>query len=182
MDRVICHPMHRAIFLVCMALTPGCVTIPQTTTFYPEDSAPYGPAPAMAGCPTPQRTPSDAAAIVALINAERSTNGLGSVRLSPALSAVAQQHACDNAARSSTSHQGSDGSDLSERLRRGGIQARLAAENTGLGFTSPASAFAWWMASPDHRANILLAQITEVGVGEADGAKPAWVIDFLQSR
>jgi uncharacterized protein YkwD len=104
------------------------------------------------------------------------------VRLSPALSAVAQQHACDNAARASTSHQGSDGSDLSERLRRGGIQAQLAAENTGLGFTSPESAFAWWMASPGHRANILLAQITEIGVGEADGSKPAWVINFLKRR
>lgn len=63
-----------------------------------------------------------------------------------------------------------------------GITVQLAAENTGLGFTSAESAFAWWMASPDHRANILLARITEVGIGEADGVKPAWVIDFLQRR
>jgi uncharacterized protein YkwD len=180
MRHLSCYPLHRVIFLLCLALAPGCATVPQTTTHYPEDSKPYGPAPDAASCPTPARTASDAAEIVALINAERGKNGLGPVRLSPKLSAVAQQHACDNAARSSTSHQGSDGSDLSERLRRGGIQPQLAAENTGLGFTSPARAFAWWMASPAHRANILLKGITEIGVGEADGAQPAWVIDFLQ--
>lgn len=174
------RPVHHAILLFGMALMAGCVTATQSTASYPEDSRPHGPTPA--SCQVPQRTASDAAAVLALINAERRNSGLGSVRLSPALSAVAQQHACDNAARSSISHQGSDGSDLSERLRRDGFTVHLAAENTGLGFTSPERAFAWWMASPDHRANILLSQITEIGIGEADGAKPAWVIVFLKGR
>jgi uncharacterized protein YkwD len=166
----------QAVLLLCLALAAGCTV----TTVAPGDSGPISPAPASADCPAPPGLAADSSALLALINAERVGAGLSAVRLSPALSAVAQQHACDNAARSSTSHQGSDGSDLSARLRRGGIAISLAAENTGLGFSSPEAAFAWWMGSPDHRANILLPQITQIGIGKAQGAKTAWVINFIR--
>lgn len=176
MWQIIIGPVRAAVVLLSMAVLVGCVTTQTTST--PTGSSGM----ATASCPAPQGAAADAAILLSLINAERAKAGVGSVRLSPALSAVAQGHACDNAARSSTSHTGSDGSDLSARLRRGGVSVGVAAENTGLGFASPEAAFAWWMASPAHRANILLGRITEIGVGQAEGAKTAWVINFAQRR
>jgi uncharacterized protein YkwD len=114
------------------------------------------------------------------MNTERALAGLPAVRLSSSLSTVAQRHACDIAARQTTSHEGSDGSTLAERLQRGGIAISFAAENTGLGFDTPQLAMAGWMSSPGHRANILAPQVMQIGLGQADGVpRPTWVLNFV---
>ena len=64
------------------------------------------------------------------------------------------------------------------RLRRGGITALMVAENTASGQRTPEAVMAGWMASPQHRANILRAAARSFGLGQADGAQPYWVTDF----
>lgn len=168
----------------------GCVVIPIPLPRgagavvgyrYPADADP-GPAPAAAHCPTPTRTGAMAAEVVTRVNAERQAHGLAALRSSSRLDQVAQAHACDNAARTGYSHTGSDGSGLQQRLLRGGYHLRLAAENTGLGFDTPDRLVQFWMASPHHRSNILNPGLTEVGVGLADGSRPAWVLDMAKPR
>ncbi len=173
--------MSRAALLL-PALLAACVVIP-AGMHYPADDQPVTAWPASADCPVPARSAADARALVALINGQRAQAGLAPLTLSAPLSDIAHRHACDNAARQSVSHDGSDGSDLAARLHRAGVRVSLAAENTGLGFSSPGIALEWWMASPPHRANILRPEITQVGVGQADGVpRPTWVLDFVAPR
>jgi uncharacterized protein YkwD len=116
--------------------------------------------------------------IIAGVNALRAQNGLSPVQPDATLGRIAQGHACDNAARRSFSHTGSDGSDLGRRLDRGGYRWRSAIENTGLGQKTPAAMIAYWTKSSGHRANILQGDLREAGVGVARGSdgRNAWVL------
>jgi uncharacterized protein YkwD len=148
---------------------------------YPDQPKPTA-APASSRCAAPARAGKMAGAVIAQVNAQRKAKGLGALRASPKLMKAAQAHACDNAARGGYSHVGSDGSDLSTRIRRTGYKIRVAAENTGLGFDDPARLVSFWMNSPGHRANILNPRVTDVGVGLADGARPSWVLNMATGR
>ena len=188
------RPAIRILTLAtCLAL-PGCIVIP-----VPErvaDKVPLaiplpkletggnpGPAPATSHCPASPDAAAFQAQILGYTNALRAQNGLPALRAAPALARVAQAHACDNAARGSYAHEGSDGSTLANRLKRGGYPIRRAAENTGLGFAgSPDKMFAFWQGSPLHRANLLDPDVTELGLGLAEGAKPAWVLVLAKRR
>jgi uncharacterized protein YkwD len=182
--------MSRAAFLFCLLL-PACVVVPIAVPIGVVTPATPAPAPARpptawpttSDCPVPARAAADARVIVSLVNAERAAVGLSPLAFSAPLSGVAHRHACDNAARQTISHDGSDGSTLAQRLERGGIAVRMGAENTGLGFSSPQIAMERWMKSPGHRANILTPEITLIGVGQADGVpRPTWVLDFIKPR
>ena len=152
----------------------GCVPV-----VIPQDAAqPLRDQPALANCPVPARSATDVPQVVALMNAERARAGLAPLILSAKISAVAQAFACENAARGSITHTGTDGSNLTERLRRGGVAASMVSENTAALYGTPAGAVAAWMASPPHRANILRPNARAVGVGQADGTRAAWVVDF----
>ena len=139
---------------------------------------PARPWPATATCPVPARSATDARTLVTLINVERTKAGLAPLSLSPAISSVAHKFACEIAARGDIGHSGSDGSSLSERLRRGGVSAGVVAENNASGQRSAAEVVAAWMASPHHRENILRRDVTRIGLGQADGAQAVWVADF----
>jgi uncharacterized protein YkwD len=190
------HPLLTRLALPALATSFGltaCIAVPipipietAPRTFvvgqkYPDHPNP-GVNPVSARCSTPSRAGAEAGAVIAGVNAQRKAHGLSALRPSPALMKAAQSHACDNAARNIYSHVGSDGSDLGTRLRRTGYQLRVAAENTGYGFSSAAKAVDFWMRSPGHRANILNPSVTEIGVGLADGARPNWVLDMAKRR
>ena len=133
----------RFAIVLSAPLLAACIPIPVSIDLgTPAQSGPVTPWPATAHCPMPERGPRDAARLQGLINAQRAKAGLRPVALSPDLSEVSRKHACDNAARQATGHKGSDGATLADRLRRKGIAFRQAAENTGLGFTSPEAAMA----------------------------------------
>jgi uncharacterized protein YkwD len=121
--------------------------------------------------------------VIQEVNAERAGSGLPPLQANARLTRAAQGHACDNAARGGYSHTGSNGSDLTDRLRAAGYRFSAAAENTGRGFGSPERAVEWWMNSRGHRANILMRGVGEIGVGVAMGdGKPHWVLNFGSSR
>lgn len=171
-------PFHPFLALALPLSLAACVV----GQVYPQDSLPTRPWPETATCPTPARAAAEAKTLLDEMNGARTASGLSPLTVSPALTATAQHYACENAARQSLDHVGSDGSDSLERFRRAGLKPSLAAENTGIGYANAQAAFAGWMASPHHRENILRPELTQVGIGLADGPKPVWVVDFLSPR
>jgi len=108
------------------------------------------------------------------ISAQRAQNGLlRPLRHSPQLQAAAQAHANDLLRSGGFSHTGSDGSSLADRVDRAGYTACFSAENIARGQTEVRAVVADWMASPDHRANLLNAQVTQFGFGQASDI---WVL------
>ena len=89
--------------------------------------------------------------------------------LDPRLSQAATLHAIDMLRWGRMSHTGSDGSDPGARISRTGYRWRSYRENVGVGYTDVRQVVAGWIASPEHRANLLADDVTQAGVGYAGG-------------
>jgi uncharacterized protein YkwD len=113
------------------------------------------------------------------VNAARSARGLAPMRFDDRLLLVAQRHSDDQASRGQMSHRGGDGSTLAQRVDRTGYPWSSIAENVAYGYPDAASVVAAWMASPEHRRNILSAN-TQIGISVALGAdgRPYWTQVF----
>jgi hypothetical protein len=107
----------------------------------------------------------DALAAASMISGYRQNNGLPPVTLDPVLMSMAQDQARVMAARNVLNH--SAGRSFQERLRASGFDAKVAAENIGAGYYTLAEAFSGWRDSPPHRANMLLAGATRMGIAAA---------------
>jgi cysteine-rich secretory family protein len=106
--------------------------------------------------------PSGAAAI---LTAYRASHGLGSVKLDPALTAMAQRQADAMVAANALSHD--VGGNFTQRILASGLDTPRAAENLGGGYYSTEEAFAGWRNSPEHNANLLMPQATRFGIAIA---------------
>jgi uncharacterized protein YkwD len=113
----------------------------------------------------------------ALINEQRTGNGLAPLVHDEAIRAVARAHSQDMVARDFFDHVNPDGLDPFDRLAMDFITYSAAGENIAWnrGYSDPAAvAVEGWMNSSGHRANILNGTYTHTGVGvarsEADGA------------
>jgi uncharacterized protein YkwD len=84
--------------------------------------------------------------------------------LSNTLQRAAADHARDMAARQKMSHSGGDGSTPAERATRAGYRWRFVGENVASGQATPESVVAEWLKSPQHCANIMDTDYTELGV------------------
>lgn len=113
----------------------------------------------------------DPATAQQLINAYRTQKGLKPLRLNPKLADAALEHSTDLSKSDRISHYGSDGSDTWDRVRRTGYQARMTAENVGTGQSSLKEVFRGWQNSPDHNANLLLADAQEMGIAMVHNPK-----------
>jgi uncharacterized protein YkwD len=110
------------------------------------------------------------AAVVGQINVVRRAHGLAALRVSSQLSAAAAQHSGEMARIGYFSHDSAGGGAFWARVKRyyprGGHRLWSVGEN--LVWASPglgaAGALQMWMASPEHRANLLSARWREVGV------------------
>jgi uncharacterized protein YkwD len=78
-------------------------------------------------------------------------------------------------------HAAPDGSRPWDRLRRGGVRFRSAAENIAVGYTDPAEVHDGWMHSPGHRRNRLRSRYKRAGVGLylCNGRTAYWTEVFL---
>jgi uncharacterized protein YkwD len=107
--------------------------------------------------------------IFALINAERTKNGLPELEWSESLAAVARVHSSDMANAKFFSHRGSDGSMVDDRADRLGLgEWRSIGENIAYlrGFDDPAAlAVEKWLESAAHRKNLLGPTWKESAVG-----------------
>ncbi|ARQ68262.1 CAP domain-containing protein [Streptomyces marincola] len=130
--------------------------------------------------PEPSQDPggTEAEAVLALVNEERSRAGCQPLALDPALGALAAAHSRDMAERGYFGHTDPDGTTPWDRAAAAGV-GHLGGENIARGQQDAASVMAGWMASEGHRANILNCDFTTLGVGvhHADGG-PWWTQNF----
>ncbi|MFJ8577512.1 CAP domain-containing protein [Micromonospora sp. NPDC093277] len=120
--------------------------------------------------------------VVDLVNAERAKAGCKAVTVNDKLTLAAQRHSQDQADHKTMTHDGSDGSNVGERLDRVGYAWRAYGENVAWNQQSPAAVMDAWMNSSGHRANILNCSFTQIGVGVARSNGPYWTQDFGTPR
>lgn len=107
--------------------------------------------------------------VVELTNIERSRSSVAALTPNDQLALAAEAKAADMAAKGYFAHRGPDGKEPWAWIRESGYAYASAGENLAVRFNESASVVRAWMASPGHRANIVKAGYTEIGVGVADG-------------
>src|SRR5438552_6020642 len=107
----------------------------------------------------------DAATAASMISGYRRNNGLGEVTVEPALMQLAEAQARAMAGRDKLDHNVIRA--FPARLHDSGYDAKLAVENIGAGYHTLAEAFSGWRDSPPHRANMLKAGATRMGIAAA---------------
>jgi uncharacterized YkwD family protein len=126
----------------------------------------------------PEDTSTYETAILSLVNAERAKYGLSALTLDASLSKVAQAKAQDLHDNHYFAHESPTYGTPFEMMRAFGISYRSAGENIAMGYSSAQAVMTGWMNSEGHRANILNASYTTLGVGYvADGNY--WVQMFI---
>ena len=106
-----------------------------------------------------------AAQVAALVNAARAEYGLPALTVDAKVQQAAQVRARESA--QSFSHTRPDGSSFSTALTEAGVSYTRSGENIAYGQTTPQQVVQAWMDSAGHRANILDAGFTHIGVGHA---------------
>lgn len=124
--------------------------------------------------------------ILDLINQTRINSGLQPLRKSNQLAAAAFRHAYDIATNSihtldpNLYHEGSDGSNILDRIAATRYPASQWREITGWGFGGDDTAMiTYWMNSPTHRAIILDPAITEAGVAYLQLSGTMWLFYWV---
>ena len=117
--------------------------------------------------------------IVELTNQERVANGCAALTVDADLVDAAAGHSADMAQTGAFSHIGSNGSDFVTREKLAGYAAP-SAENVAFGYRTGQDVVNAWMASPEHRANLLSCSSKTVGVAVAvnAGGTPYYTQDF----
>jgi uncharacterized protein YkwD len=136
-----------------------------------------------AGCSGADRSPAELGqtatvhATLCLLNRERHTRGLRSLRADSKLRRAADGHAGDMVAKHYFDHTSKSGTSFITRIKRTGwTKARRSwtvGENIGYGsgsYATPREMVKGWMHSAGHRANILARQFKMIGVGVANGS------------
>jgi uncharacterized protein YkwD len=104
------------------------------------------------------------------LNQIRLSHGLVPLRLNAALSGAARQHSAEMLADGYFAHSSADGSAFWKRIQRYYPAANYRSWTVGEnllwdgGALDARGALALWMASPEHRANILDARWREIGI------------------
>jgi uncharacterized protein YkwD len=104
-------------------------------------------------------------AALARINELRAQAGAAPLALSAQLTAAAQGHADDMAAKRYFSHTSRDGRTPGQRITAAGYRYSTYGENIAWGYADWAAAIAGWMRSAGHRANLLNIRFRELGLG-----------------
>lgn len=108
--------------------------------------------------------------VVELVNKERAAAGLSPLKEVAALDNVATLKSQDMVNKNYFSHTSPTYGSPFEMLKQFGISYTAAGENIAYGQSSPEEVMNGWMNSPGHRANILNANFTQIGVGIAKKA------------
>lgn len=112
----------------------------------------------------------DEDAAARMLSAYRKRHGLGPVTIDPTLNRIAADHAVKMAQVGKLSHVVRGEGSFSRRLRTGGYDAGVAAENIGGGYPNLEEAFAGWRKSKPHDKNLLRPEVTVIGIARADAA------------
>ncbi|MFJ3839777.1 CAP domain-containing protein [Streptomyces sp. NPDC090054] len=99
--------------------------------------------------------------ILELVNQARTAAGCPALTVDPAVTAAAQEYANDT----TTSHTGSDGSSVQDRLKKAGATYTASAENIAWGTADEQKHVDGWLNSAVHSGNIKNCNYTKTGVG-----------------
>lgn len=105
------------------------------------------------------------AEVIQLVNNIRKQNGLSPLTANWELSRVARYKSQDMADRNYFSHTSPTYGTPFQMIKAFGLSYRTAGENIAYGYASPQKVVDGWMNSSGHRANILNASYTQIGVG-----------------
>ena len=125
-----------------------------------------------------QSTASFEEEVVRLVNAERARAGLRPLTMNWELSRVARYKSEDMRQNRYFDHNSPTYGSPFDMMRSFGIRYRAAGENIAMGYATPAAVVNGWMNSSGHRANILSAKYTEIGVGYVAGGN-YWTQMFI---
>jgi len=103
--------------------------------------------------------------VVRLVNIERTKKGLKPLAEDWQLSRVARYKSQDMKDRKYFSHNSPTYGSPFDMMKKFGISYRTAGENIAMGQRTPQAVVTAWMNSSGHRANILNASFTKIGVG-----------------
>lgn len=120
--------------------------------------------------------------VLALVNAERAKAGLKALVLDDQLNTVAAAKAKDMADGNYFSHDSPTYGSPFDMMRSFGVSYTSAGENIAAGQKTAKDVMNSWMNSSGHRANILSAKYTKLGVGYYNGGSYGtyWVQEFTQ--
>ena len=116
--------------------------------------------------------------VVRLINEIRAQNGLGQLSVNTELSRVARIKSQDMHDKRYFSHTSPTYGSPFDMMTAFGIRYRTAGENIAMGYRTPQSVVDGWMNSPGHRANILNANFTQIGMGYVESGS-YWTQMFI---
>src|SRR5205807_7900917 len=108
------------------------------------------------------------AAVVCLVNQQRTRRGLPSLAVSAQLDRSAQGWTNTMVLSGQFTH--GPGDAFARRITSAGYVWQTAGENIAAGFLTPRSVVTGWMASTDHCRNILNPAFRDVGTGERDAS------------
>lgn len=124
-------------------------------------------------------------AVSSLTNVARESNGLFPLTIDKMLTRAAQEKANDMSIKGYFSHVSPDGTLPWQWIRSVGYDYQYAGENLAVNFTDSNDLVNAWMASPEHRNNILKTNYTEIGIGMATGTyqgrEAVFVVQYLAS-
>jgi hypothetical protein len=123
--------------------------------------------------------------LLLLTNQKRQENGLSSLSLNGELSNAASSKADNMFAQNYWAHNSPDGKTPWVFIKAAGYNYIYAGENLARGFTSAQDVINAWMASPEHRQNMLSANYQNVGyaveTGKLNGEDTVLVVEMLGS-
>ncbi len=119
--------------------------------------------------------------VVGLVNAERAKNGLSALTADADLMKTATLKSQDMAKNNYFDHTSPTYGSPFDLMTKYGVSSRAAGENIAMGQTSPSQVMNAWMNSSGHRANILSASYTQIGVGVAQNSAGTyyWTQHFI---
>ncbi len=118
------------------------------------------------------------AAVLALTNQFRASQGLGALTLNQELNAAADRHSSDMLTQDYFDHTGRNGSKPWDRAGAVGYTASTIGENIAAGYGTAESVVQSWMNSPGHRANLLNFRYTEMGLGYSSAAQDTGTVNY----
>ena len=101
--------------------------------------------------------------MIRLVNEERAKEGLSALQTNGAINEAAQVQVKEISTL--FDHTRPDGTTCFTALDDAGIRYSTAGENIAVGYSTPEQVVNGWMNSEGHRANILNASFTPIGVG-----------------
>lgn len=105
------------------------------------------------------------AEVIRLVNEIRQENGLKALKANWELSRVARYKSQDMLDHKYFSHTSPTYGSPFQMIKSFGLSYRTAGENIAKGYSTPQAVVNGWMNSSGHRANILNASYTQIGVG-----------------